>query len=367
MVIDKVDSKVIDILRLPCAILVVFIHVFSIYPGVSIFRVFISQGVARVAVPVFFLTSGYLFFNGIEKWNWSEYAKKIRKRLKTLVLPYLLWNTFFIIWFLLTLFVGDSDILTELFEKRGGILMYWNCNRFEYNPSINVLGWKMYNGAFPINYPLWFIRDLIVISLFSPLVFIFIKRFWSVLLLFILYLLDIWIPIEGFRAEGFFFFALGGYLMYNKMGIVSAFKKYKYIIYSLSIISLTLCTYFYGSDYYMYFRRFVCLLGSMSLFLIASVIVKKGGRITSFLTNNIVIEASFVVFAAHAIGFKPYVCAGIKLLLNALFGGNATAVIYDIAYFVTPLIISFVIVFFYYLLRALSPKICSVLTGGRIK
>ena len=32
-IMDEIDSKSIDILRLPCAILVVFIHVCSIYPG----------------------------------------------------------------------------------------------------------------------------------------------------------------------------------------------------------------------------------------------------------------------------------------------------------------------------------------------
>lgn len=365
MVIDKLESKTIDILRMPCAVLVVFIHVFSIYPGYGggIFRVLLSQGIARVAVPVFFLTSGYLFFNDIKKWSWSLYGNKISKRIKTLVLPYLLWNTIFIIWFCLTLYASNGDLFTEIIEKRGSILMYWNCNRFDYNPSINILGWQMWNGAFPINYPLWFIRDLIVISFFSPLVFIFIKRLLAISLLFILYLFDIWIPIEGFRAEGFFFFALGGYLMYNNKGIVSTFSTSQKLIYSLAVVSLILSTFFYGTDCHIYFRRLVCFFGSLSLFQIAAWMVKSNEVISNKLSNPFLIEASFIVYAAHAIGFKPYICAGIKMML----GNSTPTLVYDFVFFVTPFIICLVILFLYALLRLLSPRLCSVLTGGRIK
>lgn len=335
--------------------------------GGGVFRIFISQGLARAAVPVFFLASGYLFFKGIESWEWSIYRKKIKKRLKTLVFPYVLWNTIFIIWFGLSLYFSNTDVLAEFFEKRGGLLMYWNCNRYDYTPSINILGWQMWNGAFPINYPLWFIRDLIIINFIAPIIYVIIQRKWCVVLLLFLYILDVWIPFEGFRAEGIFFFSMGAYLMYYNKGIVSEFSNKIIIINIVTVILLILCTYFYKTEYYMYFRRMFCLFGTITFFQIAASLATKKNKIVRWLTKPIVVESSFVVFAAHAIGFKQYFSAGFSKLLTLLYEGGVPLIIYDIAYFVTPIIISLIIIGLYCLLKSFSPKCCSVLTGGRNK
>lgn len=52
---------------------------------------FISQGITRIAVPLFFAISGYLFFLNLSG-TWSEFKEKYRKRIKTLLLPYLFWS-----------------------------------------------------------------------------------------------------------------------------------------------------------------------------------------------------------------------------------------------------------------------------------
>ncbi len=79
----KLQSETFNFLRFILAVLVVFIHVphpeytsgFSWYA-----YVFFSQGIARVAVPVFFLISGYLFCSGLEQqWDWSLWRSKIKK------------------------------------------------------------------------------------------------------------------------------------------------------------------------------------------------------------------------------------------------------------------------------------------------
>ncbi len=64
--------------RFILSILVVFIHMphpteigldFSLYA-------FVSQGVARVAVPAFFVISGYLFSIGLEDdWSWPRWGE----------------------------------------------------------------------------------------------------------------------------------------------------------------------------------------------------------------------------------------------------------------------------------------------------
>lgn len=45
-----------------------------------------------VAVPVFFIISGYFFFYNTYLFDKETYIKKLKKRVKTLLIPYFLWN-----------------------------------------------------------------------------------------------------------------------------------------------------------------------------------------------------------------------------------------------------------------------------------
>jgi len=46
--------------------------------------------IAQVAVPLFMIIAGALFFRNYEQ---AKYGQKIKKRVKTLLVPYLTWNT----------------------------------------------------------------------------------------------------------------------------------------------------------------------------------------------------------------------------------------------------------------------------------
>lgn len=104
----------------------------------------------------------------------------------------------------------------------------------------------MIDGAsqtFPINGPLWFIRDLIVIQLFVPLIYKFIKSysFIPILVLGILWLVGIDTNIVGLNVGSVFFFSLGSYFSLNTFN----YKKVN-IIY----IGGVLGNKFNGVDYY---------------------------------------------------------------------------------------------------------------------
>lgn len=90
-------------LRFPLAILVVFVHGFradiditelhaSSFTDAAVYdyiRVFFSVVIARSAVPIFFIISGYLLFLKVEEYNKAVYFSKLRKRWHSLVIPYL--------------------------------------------------------------------------------------------------------------------------------------------------------------------------------------------------------------------------------------------------------------------------------------
>ena len=104
----KETSNIISFLRFPLTVMVVLIHcfgagecrigdiqwdAFSAWNAYDIIRVTMKHVICQIAVPAFFLMSGYLFFQKLQdKWDWSIWKRKIRSRVFTLLIPYLVWN-----------------------------------------------------------------------------------------------------------------------------------------------------------------------------------------------------------------------------------------------------------------------------------
>lgn len=94
--------KVIELLRFPLALAVVYLHCGGTVDTApyrdglntnfsDLLCITVSHVITHVAVPSFFLISGYLYFKE-GKINYSLYHAKIQKRFYTLFLPYILWN-----------------------------------------------------------------------------------------------------------------------------------------------------------------------------------------------------------------------------------------------------------------------------------
>ena len=82
-------------------VLVVYIHYWgenipeSSVIGSTIYdsiRIFMCHVISRAAVPTFFLISGYYFFYKIKDFTFDNYKDKLKKRIRTILIPYLLWN-----------------------------------------------------------------------------------------------------------------------------------------------------------------------------------------------------------------------------------------------------------------------------------
>lgn len=72
MTVIKKRCNSIDIFRYVCAVLVVIIHTEPFYTGeYSVVGVFLKDYLARIAVPFFFVVSGYFFFLKIDSRKWS--------------------------------------------------------------------------------------------------------------------------------------------------------------------------------------------------------------------------------------------------------------------------------------------------------
>ena len=116
----------------------------------------LKNAVTRFAVPMFFILSGISFFRGYDN---SKYFAKIRSRIFTLVIPYLIWNT---IWMVFEI-ACSYTFLSSFFAGREPFAL----------TSVNIL-----KGIFfyQYNVPFWFVLDLIIFSLAAPLVHLLVRN-----------------------------------------------------------------------------------------------------------------------------------------------------------------------------------------------
>ena len=141
-------------------IMVVYIH--SYYteaegsPSVLFVQKFVGSGVCRIANCLFFCISGYLFARNIN--SIKDVLNKQKKRFKTLILPYVLWNLIFVLWYVA---LENIPIINDFCNSRGILEKYLN------QPFIESLSDLFIT---PAAFQLWFVRDLLAMLLVSPVI-----------------------------------------------------------------------------------------------------------------------------------------------------------------------------------------------------
>ncbi|MDR2862792.1 MAG: acyltransferase, partial [Puniceicoccales bacterium] len=105
------QSKLIDILRFPLMVAVLLTHIDFPYAGWEgstawFLYTALNRILGCVGVPLFFFISGYLFFRKTTathptaaSFPISLWLEKIRKRTRTLVVPYFLWITAWLLFY----------------------------------------------------------------------------------------------------------------------------------------------------------------------------------------------------------------------------------------------------------------------------
>ena len=276
----ELQSKTIDWLRFPLAILVIFIHMnpevdiqnvnyshFDWYSLYNVFGILISKTVGGIAVPSFFMFSGYLFFNKLKDWNKTVYFTKLKTRLRTLVLPFILFNLgAIVLHILMKILKADGNFYSYLSELSANwYRIFWNYSSWGEGNS-NMFGFALQPNFGPYVLPLWFLRDLIVMVFISPIVYYLIKytKIWGLVVLFFFYYTKLWIEIPGYSARlflmAFFFFSIGSFFSINKQNIVISLRKYQKIWVVMALITMCLSVYSNGMDYHKFFYpSFKCL------------------------------------------------------------------------------------------------------------
>lgn len=166
-----------------------------------IIQTFIAEGVARWGLVFFWIMSGFLFFRTFELTG-TNYFRKIRNRFISLFIPYVIWSGLGIVYY----FIVQTFIFPEYDFTREKMV------ELTYMELAYV--W-LFN---PTNYQLWFLRDLFLLVLISPLLYLLLKYFREgfVAILLFLYLanIEVFWPVQ--KMLSVLGFSMGGLLALNQ-------------------------------------------------------------------------------------------------------------------------------------------------------
>ena len=194
------------------AMLVVFIHVSGpkIVGGVDWWFHYIIRSVfASIAVPYFFVAAGFFLSKHICENGW--YARELKKRCKTLLVPYLIWC---VLWAGYNYMLGLIGDCVKGVEFDFSILPFLNWSTF---------GIDLFQA--PSCFPLWFVRSLLILFTVSPIL-VWLVRKCGIVYLFLLFVANLtWLYFKaklpsswqnfgyyGLSLEGFMYFTFGLWL-----------------------------------------------------------------------------------------------------------------------------------------------------------
>ena len=301
-----------------------------------------NDGIGGIAVPFFFLLSGYRFFcfNVFSLKSIQIIKQKMRRRIKSLVIPYVLWNSIGMLFYILVTRVPFAlSIMNEPYIVEVSI------------PAI-LKGVFLYDYYFPF----WFLHDLIILTLCTPfLVRVLRNKMCNIVLLLVVAMVYVLAPenihfweVYIFKAQSLLFFWLGASLsVYGRKNFERPYTKGKSLV---SCILLFLLMMIRGTS--------IPMVSKLSL-IIEPLLYWRAFDFMRIPRLKWFHRQSFFIYASHLI---PTII--IMKLLAKLSYGNVWAA--AIAYIITPGIVLYIIFILSKSLCHFMPHVYNILSGGRL-
>lgn len=347
-------SERITVLRLPLIIGVVFLHSYDTMIGrgaqlhysgwVKFVCDYVSEGVATVCVPLLFLISGYLFYHGLDLSR-TGFTSRIAKRGRSLLVPYLAWN---MLCLLLTLIAQSLAGTSRYVSGRSAPIASFSF--FDYLNAIFGV------NTHPIAYQFWFVRDLFLLVLLSPLLYLLLR--WAALPFLAAVALwwsasNVW-SLPVLSRESILFFSVGGLIAIwnvNPLGI-DRYNVFSLVYLPLSIMDALTKHQSFNNP----IHKVAELCGIVCLFCATRYVRRWSACRNMLITLS---SASFFVFAAH----EPLLTVTRKLTYH-MFSPPSDLIIVAL-YFADAIGVVVVCTTAYYLCRRTAPQLTRLMTGGR--
>jgi surface polysaccharide O-acyltransferase-like enzyme len=354
MTISPEISRRITILRFPLIVAIVLIHGglnLDVSPLTKFVFTLGTDIFARVAVPLFFVISGWLFFI---KFNLTgeDYLKKVKSRFFSLCIPYIFWNFSFLFFiFALQSFPVTASVLKNTDNFQALIVNY------KFTDYLQAFGVP---GGDPILLPLWFVRDLIYIVIISPIFYLLAKKipYLSLLLFGLAIFLEQNLPFINMRLLGsMLFFYLGSLIAVKGWDLTKIDRGSHIILPTYLVIAITLATLRITNDLIWGnpSQTLINCLGVISAWCLSRKILETPSE--KILIN--LAPFTFFVYASH----EPTGMI-VRNILSKIVSPSQpiVALVY---YFLIPCFVVFITLGIGGIIQKYFPKVFQIITGGR--
>jgi fucose 4-O-acetylase-like acetyltransferase len=301
--------------------------------------------ITTIAVPMFFLFSAYFLYIKEQK-----YIPTMKKKCRTILLPYVLWNLLLVLFYYLVqtlpftrqFFMTDPDHLIKNYGIIDWIDVFWGkiTYRREY--------------GFPFVGQFWFLRDLFILNIFFIAIKKLIDKFpiGIFILFFILWTSNVNLYIIS--PEALLFFSFGYYIVKYDLGIknINGIK-----ILDLSVIyGITIILEYFFIGTMLILHKINILIGCIFFLKISQYFIEniKLYKILTWLEKY-----QFFVYAAHSI-----IMAQLLKIYTKVIPLNGVYIL--VGYFFMIFFGIFVSLIFGIIFKKKLPKLYGILTGGRI-
>lgn len=303
----------------------------------------ISDMLGRCAVPLFYAISGYLFFLNTDK-GISAIGRKMKKRIKTLLVPFVIAALFFPVFYL-------------LMEQLPFTNSYINGEKaFSKNLQLPVaeifasLFWHVPGGTSPWAFHLWFLRDLILIVAISPLLYYVRKAIGGSVLTLVLFLLSFF-QFEVVPVYALFWFMAGDAFLVKLDKVNTYWIPVMFIVLSISELA-------YPGLPWKQVRIPIIALGIISIWNLYNRIVPITFELKKHKWLAIACQFTFFIYLFH----EPTLNI-VRKLLVVLLGHSSLG--FATNYLVSPWIFSCLFIIVGYYFKKYLPRIYAICVGGR--
>lgn len=296
------------------------------------------------ANPLFFAISGYLFFFNVK--DMGEVFYKMRKRVKSLLIPFLIAAPVFPLFFVLVEQIpGASTYISNLLFA----------DKFRTMPVSEIIVSLFYDAGdgYPWAFHLWFLRDLITIVLIAPVIYFF-RRFLSYVGIVVVLILSYNFPNVLFLYP-LYWFLFGSFFLYklNKLS--------KWSIYSLLLIFACMVVYrqiCLGTEMSYIYNITERTIGVVALWCLYDQIIPNHFRLQNYRWLASVCSFTFFLYVYH----EPFFNILVRII-PMIAGVNQFG--YTLSYLISPPIFAVIMIIVGSFMRKYIPKFYTVIAGGR--
>ncbi len=174
--------------------LVVWVHSMNITEGPgAAFENFFGDTAGQIAVPGFFMISGYLFYRN---FSWEKLGEKWSSRIRSVLVPFVLWNGLYYVGYA----VGSRlPFLAGIVEK--GIIP------FDFHTAADAVLHYTYNYVF------WYLYQLILLITLAPVLYGILKNrlLGGAALVTVFYFAQRGVIIPHLNLDALFYYALAAF------------------------------------------------------------------------------------------------------------------------------------------------------------